>query len=107
MRHDRYCPNCFSHLAFRLYGHETPVMVGMDRRIHCYSYIRDIVLLEWVLESQGKTLAMRENGWYLGLFLNETDTSLDGENLACRAVTSRNSTFKEVITLTVIGKQFP
>lgn len=97
------------HLDVIVRGFETPLVVGVSRRIRCVAKLRDTLKMEWVLKSTGEIFleassylnGLRRRRSELTLKLN--NTTLDGECILCRVTTAGNKTTEKKVTIEVKG----
>ncbi len=89
-------------LALQVSGHESPVIVGLSRRINCTTSLQ-VVRMEWVLVGgQGDPEEEREDGGQsLTLFLQPESVELNGTNFTCKVTTKNGMKFEETVTVQV------
>ena len=88
-----------------IYGHETPVLVGLSRDITCTSHL-NVTKMEWILVVVAETVEEREDGGQsLTLPLRPTNTGLDGTRFTCRVTTATGKVFEKTVTIHIKGKE--
>ena len=96
----------FLHLAIDIVGHESPIIVGLSRKINCTT-ILNVRSLMWMLLGVGSGDPVEERsdgGKSLELLLTPEATELNGAKFTCRVTTENGKVFEETITVEIKGE---